>query len=1200
MATLNNETIYIHSIYAPVHRADRPMFFNNLTIPPDPGSHIIGGDFNCVLNAQTDTSGDQTLATVGSTELTNWISSLNAVDAWRTQHEDIVEFTSPSGLSRIDMIFLSGCFTSNFTTTHMPRTIGSDHLCPSATISSSDISYKGGHWQLPTWLARKASRAIEPILNKLGEATDHPDYTDKFIRAMDHVTAKCKAAHKKVLRSRSNKIEMARVRWMRAHLRAINNPTDDLVSDAERARVAWIKEVEEDSERKRAWAFDKHYAEAERCTRFFLRRPKPNSTTIIAGARRTDGITYNDRANIQAAHNEYWSKLYSANARGTETPILQHNINELTNISLPRLSSTNAQSLEADITADDICRQIKRLPYRKAAGADGLRGELFRQNPSTWAKVLLPIFQKILQDTESLPKPFRESIVILLYKKGCPNLPENYRPIALVNVMAKLLSNVHSARLRRVIHSVIPKEQTGFVPGRSISENIIFLGDAIHYAKRNHPSSIILALDFAKAYDRIQWPVMFAVLRKMAFGPKFLTTIQAMYKSRTAQLSINGELTLPFPIQRGVLQGDPLSPALFILACSPLYKKLEGARDTHGIPLPNDRPAPVATYYADDTTIIARSHQSATHLYNLTEWFCTNSGAQLHRGKCVAIPTGPSPSTTLNNGIRILHPTESTTILGVPMGRSITRQQQVQSIVSKMIGKCEKWSHLGRTIEGRITIARSIILPTLWYTLAALPIDPKEAKKIQTIVNNYINRKEQTGWGGPTVRGNFTNVWYYMPKHKGGWGLAPVLRTLKCRKLSFMRRFIKERELNLVKPWHTFIMHTMREHLSGWCNDWEGMFYWKGTPRQGEFGTGNWDALSPWWRDVWGQWLQLQCEPARNSLPRLTLLRWPVWNNRILARDHGIQSTLYQSFSNNAMRAHMRSIKAVGFTKFEDFMTPYDSVMTGDDLYTAVTVSLSVHGVDNVVPRVACRSLMRNIAALWANAKQRWLLHSSITTTTNRGTKWWARANKRTAFNDANNKAITSMIEAGEPAVNTPRMIKVRNDEVVICWKRERTALAVLAPSRRDLMRRLIRNALPVGAKRVHWTTPTQTKCLLCTHDKLETVKHLLWDCCFAKETWGAITSPWRTQLNANISWKEVLTGYEVRLGITHNRLVDRMWAIVRACTMRCIWFERNRRFFTRMHHREPRVIGKIREGRTSRCTLKAGSGAPRVRKRKT
>ena len=1159
-ATLLDETIFIHSVYAPVHRSERPSLFTNITTPPEQGSHIVGGDFNCIMDAQTDTRGDHLIATSGSVELATWITSLNAIDAWRTQHEDSFEFTSPTGSSRIDMIFLSGCFTNKFTTTHLPRTIGSDHMCPSATVTSSDICKKGGHWQLPSWLAQKASKTIEPILRSLAERTNHSNYTELFVKAMKNVTTQCKATHKRVLQSRNNRIEIARLRWLRAHQRATANPSDELIADAERTRMTWKREVDRNTERKRAWAFDRHFAEAERCTRFFMTRAKHNGATIIPGVRLPSGAVHNDQTNIQKAHNEYWTKLYSIDAGGTEPALTEQNIVALTNTTIPQLPRANAQMLETDVTTEDITRQIKRLPSRKAAGTDGLRGELFKQAPALWARVLLPVFHRILQETESLPKPFYESVIILLHKKGCTLSPENYRPIALVNVMAKLLSSVYSSRIRRVLHSVIPKEQTGFIPGRSITENIIFLGDALHYAKRHHPSTIILALDFAKAYDRVQWAIMLATLEKMAFGPKFLTTIKAMYKTRTARLSINGELTRPFPIERGVLQGDPLSPALFILALSPLYAKLEAARNTHGIPLPNDRPAPVASYYADDTTIVARSPESAVHLYNLTEQFCSNSGALLHRGKCIAIPAGDSPP-ALSNGIKILQPSEYTTILGVPMGRDITRQQQVEKVVTKMIGKCEGWAHVGRTIEGRVTIARSVILSTLWYVLAAIPIDREEAKKIQTVVNNYINRKEQTGWGGATVAGNMINQWFYIDKDRGGWGMPHVMRTLKCRKLSFMKRFMKERHLNTPKLWHTFINHMIIEHLHEWSQDWESMFYWNGTQRKGDFSAGNWDAISPWWKDVWREWLLLECAPKRNSIPRAILQCWPIWNNRILCRHHGLQTSLYRAFPNSTANAHMKAIRAVGMTTFKDFINMNGSLMSGEELYTAATVRLSVHGAEHFVPRRACDTLMRYVTELWTNAERKWLKQSAATSEDNRR-EWWPKGGIKTMFNDANNKTIMKILKANEPSSRSPRTIRLRDGDANICWKREASALAVLAPSRRDLIRRLVRNALPVGAKRVHWATASQTKCMLCDDDKIETAKHMLWDCRFAKETWGSSTLPWRTHRNTPVAWREVVMGYEVRLGQTHDKHVERMWAIVRACIVRGIWFERNRRFF--------------------------------------
>ena len=218
-----------------------------------------------------------------------------------------------------------------------------------------------------------------------------------------------------------------------------------------------------------------------------------------------------------------------------------------------------------------------------------------------------------------------------------------------------------------------------------------------------------------------------------------------MYKNRSAKLSINGELTSHFPIERGVLQGDPLSPSLFIIQCSSLYAKLSEARNQHGIPLPNDTPAPVATFYADDTTIIAKSPSSAVHLYNIANWFCTHSGAKLHPDKCIAIPTGPAPQ-HLENGIKILGYGEYTTILGVTMGKEVTREQQVEKVITKMMDKCKNWSHIGRTIEGKVTIARSILSSTLWYIMAAIPpTSMKQTRSSPLSTTTSIKKNRQAG-----------------------------------------------------------------------------------------------------------------------------------------------------------------------------------------------------------------------------------------------------------------------------------------------------------------------------------------------------------------------------------------------------------------------------------------------------------------------
>ena len=1084
-ADLHEHTVFIQSIYAPAHRTDRPQFFTMLKTPPSTANHLIGGDFNCIMDPQLDTTGNCEIATTGTIELTNWITNLGAVDAWRVHNNDRMEFTSPAGTSRIDMIFTSGCFNNYRSASHSPRTIGSDHLCPSLISSSCEITQKKGHWQLPVWLARPASNTFKPILERLSTRTDHPDYPNIFSRAMKEVTGKCQATHKRVIRWRAKKVDRARLRWLRAHTCAIQFPTNESITNAEDARQQWLAEVKERGRRNRAWAFDKHFEEAERCTAFFLRWPKPNGTTVIPGVKLTDGTTTNDHTAIAEAHANFWSTLYSKTSNGMGPAPTPNNISNLTNTITRRIPDAAATALEAEIGEDDIIEHIGRLPNNKAAGADGLRAELLKCAPKLWAKVLKPIFELHLHKSNLLPQLFRESVIVLIHKKGCAYEPPNYRPIALLNVTVKLLSGIHNSRLSKHLDAIVPPEPTGFVPRRSISENITLLHDAIYFAKRHHPTSIILSLDFQKAYDRVQWPVLLAILKTLGFGPRWLTVVSTMYKMRSAKININGELTHSFKLERGVLQGDPMSPALFILQCMPLYQRLNDERHNHGIPLPHGQPAPIATFYADDTNLIAKSPESATSLYNIAEWFCQQSGAKLHPSKCIAIPTGPSPA-TLPNGIRILNSTEHTTVLGVPMGLNISRQTQTEMIVTKMIQRCNKWAHVGRTIEGKITIARAIILSTVWYVLGALPTNYGEAKLIQRAINSYVEGAESTEWNGTAPRTQMTSEWFYRDPSMGGWGLTPIIHTLKTRKLSMIRNFIRDRQKNITKPWHAFITHMLEEHMESWCTSWEHITLWNCPTSHNQSQTGNWHALSPWWRDTWRQWLHLGCLPRKNSTPRHILKRWPIWNNRILASSHGISTTLHQSFTNSHTRTHMSNIRKLGFRSFQDFMHDDHSIMTGTELYETVTVHLSVLNTDQVIPRWACNDLIRTVRALWANTTRKWLLTTSNPNPPDT-TDWWHIACNTKPFTSASNKDITKMIRGSEPPPRTLRLIKLHGTPITICWKRERKALAMLAPSRRDLLLRLTRNALPLGIKRIHWNLNTQTTCMLCD---TETIKN--------------------------------------------------------------------------------------------------------------
>ena len=226
----------------------------------------------------------------------------------------------------------------------------------------------------------------------------------------------------------------------------------------------------------------------------------------------------------------------------------------------------------------------------------------------------------------------------------------------------------------------------------------------------------------------------------------------------------------------------------------------------------------------------------------------------------------------------------------------------------------------------------------------------------------------------------------------------------------------------------------------------------------------------------------------------------------------------------------MDAIRKAGFIEFKDYFNINGLLMNGTELYTAVTVTMSVNGDDHIVPQQACNSLMRKVRALWENARRRWI-RTTPTTPHDDNITWTPSTGGRVPFNKAGNAAIGKMVRMITPQPQRAKLIRLQNEHVTTCWNRERNALRVLAPSRRDLLQRLLRNALPLGIKRVHWTVEAQTNCMLCAEDEVETADHIFWNCAFARAMWSNVTTAWRNQSGHAVGWREVLLGYEVRLG---------------------------------------------------------------------
>nr|CCA27000.1 pollike protein putative [Albugo laibachii Nc14] len=199
----------------------------------------------------------------------------------------------------------------------------------------------------------------------------------------------------------------------------------------------------------------------------------------------------------------------------------------------------------------------------------------------------------------------RSSAITLLYKKGSRVDPGNYRPIALMCVDVKVLSKVLTYRLQQVLPKLIHEDQKSFLRGRSIHHHLRYMSDLQDLVTHRGQEAYATFLDFEKAYDRVDWSYMFAVLSKMNCGNSFIQWTKLLYNNTHVSLLLNGTLLPNITPSRGVKQGDPLSALLFLMTIEPLGNLLR-RNEGPGICITPTNTA-TSLFFADDTTLLSSS-----------------------------------------------------------------------------------------------------------------------------------------------------------------------------------------------------------------------------------------------------------------------------------------------------------------------------------------------------------------------------------------------------------------------------------------------------------------------------------------------------------------------------------------------------------------------------------------------------------------
>lgn len=661
---------------------------------------------------------------------------------------------------RLDRAFATQSWWSKFPLCHLKvvQVSRSDHDPIILELMKVDISRKSFRFRFENIWLKEPNFVTEvkefwksiPVAHLIPKLAEVSTYMARWGRTFFHKFREKIKVQKSIMESLGNRTDDDSVQGYLEAKEELNNLFyKEEVYWKQRAKLFWL-------------------AEGDDNTRFFHTsasvRKKSNH---IAYLRNDNGDCVKDTDGMCQIVHQYFSNLYVGDT-------VEDGATDFTS---PRqVTEDENLMLCAELQFEEFSEAIKQMHPDKSSGPDGLNPAFYQ---SFWSVMGREVFACCKQwlDSVSFPYDLNNTNVVLIPKKDNADNMKDLRPIALCNVLYKILAKVLANRIKKVLPNIISENQSAFVQDRSITDNVLVAFELIHHLRHKNRGSegeIALKLDISKAYDRVSWTYLEHRLRAMQFSQKWIDWMLLCVRTVSYQFCLNGSIVGPVIPKRGLRQGDPLSPYLFLLCVEGISNDLDNAvlnGTIHGCQIAPSAPSISHLLFADDSFLFFRGTTMEAHaiksiLINYER--CSGQSVNYQKsGIFFSANTRQQKRQELSNILGVHNSIEGSNYLGLPslVGKSKTRV--FGYLKERARKRIQGWYKKPVSRAGKSVLIKNVAQAIPAYTMSCFLLPKSLCQDLEVMFNKFWWRSS-----GDSGKGLNWLAWKAMTGSKAQGGLG--------------------------------------------------------------------------------------------------------------------------------------------------------------------------------------------------------------------------------------------------------------------------------------------------------------------------------------------------------------------------------------------------------------------------------------------